>query len=291
MRPWVSTYPQITVQRLLLISRPALWINTIGVAVVGLWLSGYLWSNQLVWWLLLIWLTWPFNLLIYGLNDIADQAEDAHNPRKGGLQGARIQNQEVPIILWSTILLNVPMVLLLAIWAPQAILWILAYILLFVGYSLPPIRFKARPFWDSLSNVAYALPLAIVPACMHAPIPWWALLGLMSWSVAKHAFDAIQDISADRLAGVHTSATRLGIRGTVWWCVVWFGISTLLLGHLHFLVALGVIVVNGGLLWALWRQPSEQYAAKLYPWSILSPWLVGTIAGVLLVADWVRRHS
>ncbi|WP_207956168.1 UbiA prenyltransferase family protein [Rubrobacter marinus] len=79
--------------RLFHISRPVLWINTIGPAVVGVWLAGDLWRWEAL--PLLLWLTLPFNLLIYGVNDVFDQETDAKNPRKGTLEGARISPREV----------------------------------------------------------------------------------------------------------------------------------------------------------------------------------------------------
>jgi hypothetical protein len=54
--------------RLFHISRPVLWINTVGPAVVGLWLTGDLWRWEVL--PLLVWLTLAFNLLIYGVNDV-----------------------------------------------------------------------------------------------------------------------------------------------------------------------------------------------------------------------------
>src|SRR3712207_1423165 len=79
--------------RLLHISRPVLWINTIGPAVVGMWLGGELWRWEAL--PILLWLTLPFNLLIYGVNDVFDQETDAKNPRKGSLEGAKILPEEV----------------------------------------------------------------------------------------------------------------------------------------------------------------------------------------------------
>ena len=82
-------YIWAVVSRLFHIARPVLWINTVGPATVGMWLAGDLWT-----WValpILLWLTLPFNLLIYGLNDVFDQETDAKNPRKGTLEGARIR--------------------------------------------------------------------------------------------------------------------------------------------------------------------------------------------------------
>ena len=49
-------------RRLIEISRPVLWVNTIGTTVMGMWLAGYLWTWEIL--PILIWVTFPFNLLI-----------------------------------------------------------------------------------------------------------------------------------------------------------------------------------------------------------------------------------
>ena len=69
------------VRRLVHISRPVLWINTIGSGLVAVWLTGALFDLRAL--PIILWLTLPFNLLIYGVNDIYDQDTDATNPRKG----------------------------------------------------------------------------------------------------------------------------------------------------------------------------------------------------------------
>lgn len=40
-----------------------------------MWLAGYLWTWEIL--PILLWVTLPFNLLIYGINDIYDQDTDA----------------------------------------------------------------------------------------------------------------------------------------------------------------------------------------------------------------------
>ena len=138
-------YISCVFSRLFYISRPVLWINTVGPAVVGIWLAGYLWMWEAL--PILLWLTLPFNLLIYGTNDIFDQETDAKNPRKGSLEGARILPQEVRPIWAAVILTNIPFLAYFLLFLPaSATLWMLLYAVLFVGYSAPPLRFKARPF-------------------------------------------------------------------------------------------------------------------------------------------------
>ncbi|WNB85730.1 UbiA family prenyltransferase [Cellulomonas sp. ATA003] len=195
------------------IARPVLWINTIGGGVVGVWLTGTLWDVRAL--PVLLWLTLPFNLLIYGVNDIYDQETDAANPRKGSMEGARIRPSEVRLIAWGVAATNIPFLVYFLVALPAAANAAIAlYAAVFVFYSAPPLRFKARPFLDSVSNAAYALPLVIVPAALGVAPVWPAAVGLMAWSVAKHPFDAVQDIVEDREAGIMTTAVRLGPRGS-----------------------------------------------------------------------------
>jgi 4-hydroxybenzoate polyprenyltransferase len=269
--------------RLLYISRPVLWINTIGPAAIGMWLSGSLWRWEAL--PVLLWLTLPFNLLIYGTNDVFDQETDAKNPRKGTLEGARIRPGEVPPIAGGILLTNLPFLAYFFAFLPaSAILWMLLYALLFVGYSAPPLRFKARPYVDSMSNAAYAFPLIFVPLALDARPVWPAALGLMAWSAAKHTFDAVQDIYEDRDAGIETTAVTLGARGVV----VWSGFFWLLATASFALVSLPVALVNaaiaGALLYALYRSPTPRTGHRLYGYSILFPYAAGTVAGVQLVA-------
>jgi 4-hydroxybenzoate polyprenyltransferase len=268
--------------RLFHISRPVLWINTLGPGVVGIWLTGDLWRWEAA--PLLLWLTLPFNLLIYGVNDVFDQETDAKNPRKGTLEGAKILPEEVPLIWRSVLLTNAPFLLYFLLFLPAgASLWMLLYAALFVGYSAPPARFKARPYLDSLSNAAYAFPLVFVPLALKTTVVWPAALGLMAWSVAKHTFDAVQDVDEDRNVGIPTTAVRLGVPGVVLWSGAWWLIATGCFALASPVVALANAVYAGGLLYALYRSPTPETGHRLYKYSITFPYVAGTIAGVQLV--------
>jgi 4-hydroxybenzoate polyprenyltransferase len=98
-----------------------------------MWLSGDLWRWDFL--PILLWLTLPFNLLIYGVNDIFDQETDSKNPRKGTLEGARIRSEEGRPIASGVLLTNLPLLLYFVFFLPlEATLWMLLYALLFVGY-------------------------------------------------------------------------------------------------------------------------------------------------------------
>ena len=269
--------------RLLYISRPVLWINTVGPATVGMWLAGNLWS----WGALpvLLWLTLPFNLLIYGVNDVFDQETDAQNPRKGTLEGARIKRSEVRPIALGVVLTNAPFLVYSVFFVTSAaVAWMLLYATVFVCYSVPPARFKARPFLDSISNAAYAFPLVFVPLALGERPVWPAAIGLMAWSAAKHTFDAVQDVDEDRKVGIATTAVRLGPGGVVIWSGALWTVATVSFALVNVPVALVNAAISGWLLYTLYRSPTPQTGHRLYKYSIAFPYVAGTVAGVQLVA-------
>jgi 4-hydroxybenzoate polyprenyltransferase len=273
--------------RLVHISRPVLWINTVGTGVVGMWLSGSLWNVGAL--PLLLWLTLPFNLLIYGVNDLFDRDTDDANPRKGSMQGARITSADVPLIVRGVVVTNVPFLLYFLVALPaSANLWIALCTLIFIGYSAPPLRFKARPVLDSLSNAAYAFPLVIVPLAIGQPVVWWAALGLMAWSAAKHTFDAVQDIDDDARAGLLTTAVVLRERGVVVWCGVLWAAASVAFALVNVPVALVNAVLAGALVASLSSNPTPAMGQRLYRYSIAFPYVAGTVAGVQLVAALAR---
>jgi len=269
-------------RRLLTISRPVLWVNTIGTTVVGMWLAGYLWTPAII--PILIWVTFPFNLLIYGINDIFDQETDNINARKGGYEGAKIYPNEVVPIWVTVILTNVPFLIYFAITLPwQATAWMVAYSLFFTFYSAPPLRFKARKYLDALSNTDYAFPLAFVPLALGVEPNWWLVAGLMAWSIAKHAYDAIQDIPQDSDTGIITTAVHLGPRNTAIWSAFWWAISTALFAVVNWPVAIANAIIAYLLVAGVIKDPTPKKAHDLYKYSIAFPYVAGAVGGFQLV--------
>ena len=270
-------------KRLIEISRPVLWVNTIGTTVIGMWLTGNLWTWEII--PILIWVTLPFNLLIYGINDIFDQETDNINARKGGYEGAHISPKEVIPIWVGVLATNIPFLIYFAITLPfAAFAWMVAYSLFFFFYSTPPLRFKARKYLDALSNTDYAFPLAFVPLALGYEPNWWLVIGLMAWSVAKHAYDAIQDIPQDSDVGIITTAVHLGPRRTAIWSGIWWGISTVLFAVVNIPVAVANAVMAFLLVRGVLKNPTPKGAHDLYKYSIAFPYVAGAVGGVQLVA-------
>lgn len=269
-------------RRLITISRPVLWVNTIGTTVVGMWLAGFLWTPAII--PILIWVTFPFNLLIYGINDIFDQETDNINARKGGYEGAKIYPKEVVPIWVTVIVTNVPFLIYFAITLPwQATAWMVAYSLFFTFYSAPPLRFKARKYLDALSNTDYAFPLAFVPLALGVEPNWWLVAGLMAWSIAKHAYDAIQDIPQDSDTGIITTAVHLGPRKTAIWSAFWWAVSTALFAVVNIPVAIANAIIAYLLVSGVIKTPTPQKAHDLYKYSIAFPYVAGAVGGFQLV--------
>ena len=270
-------------KRLIEISRPVLWVNTIGTTVMGMWLAGYLFTPAII--PILIWVTFPFNLLIYGINDIFDQETDNINARKGSYEGAHIYPHEVKPIWIGVIATNVPFLIYFALTLPwQAVAWMVAYSLFFTFYSAPPLRFKARKYLDAFSNTDYAFPLAFVPLALgHEPV-WLAVIGLMAWSIAKHAYDAIQDIPQDSDTGIITTAVHLGPTKTAVWSSFWWAVSTVFFAFVNIPLAIANAVMAFLLVYGIFKEPTPKKAHDLYKYSIAFPYVAGAVAGVQLVA-------
>jgi 4-hydroxybenzoate polyprenyltransferase len=270
-------------KRLITISRPVLWINTIGTTIMGVWLTGTLWSWDAL--VIILWVTFPFNLLIYGINDIFDQETDNINIRKGGFGGAKIFPSEVPWIAWGVALTNLPFLAYFAFnFSVEANLWMWAYSLTFLFYSAPPARFKGRPFLDSISNADYAFPLAFVPLALGKEPVWLAVFALMAWSLAKHTYDAIQDIEEDAFVDIKTTAVFLGAKKSLVWVGFWWLVSTILFAFVNVPLALANLAYAAWLIWLIQKNDSPENAKRVYKYSVAYPYVVGSVAGVQIVA-------
>jgi len=88
-----------------------------------------------------------------------------------------------------------------------------------VAYSAKGLRFKERPFLDSLTSSTHFVSPAVFGLALAAVTPTWPLVAVLTayflWGMASHAFGAVQDIQADREGGIGSVATVIGGRATV----------------------------------------------------------------------------
>ena len=206
------------IRQLFVSSRPVSWINT-----AYPFAAAYLLTTREVDLTLVVGTLFflvPYNLAMYGINDVFDYESDLRNPRKGGAHGAVLDRRLHRITLWAAALSCVPFTAYLVVVGDPASWAVLAGSLFFVVfYSAPPLRLKERPFLDSLTSSIHFFSPAVYGLVL-AGAGWTPeLLALIVafglWGVASHAFGAVQDVVADREAGIASIATARGARWTV----------------------------------------------------------------------------
>ena len=162
----------------------------------------------------------PYNLLMYGINDVFDYESDLRNPRKGGIEGALLDKRLHKLTIWASALSCLPFVIYLllvgSVWSGLALVFALFTVL---AYSVKGLRFKEKPFLDSLTSASHFVGpmiygLALAGASLTDTAPLLLILGFTLWGVASHAFGAVQDVKADREAQISSIATVIGARAT-----------------------------------------------------------------------------
>jgi 4-hydroxybenzoate polyprenyltransferase len=205
-------------RQLLLASRPVSWINTAyPFAAAYLLSTGRIDATLIVGTLFFL---VPYNLAMYGINDVFDYESDLRNPRKGGAHGAVLDRRMHRLTLWAAGLACAPFVVFLAVVGSPASWLVLAASLFFVVfYSAPPLRLKEVPFADSATSSIHFFSPAVYGLVLGGATWTWPLTAVIGafalWGVASHAFGAVQDVVADREAGISSIATARGARWTV----------------------------------------------------------------------------
>ena len=202
--------------KLFKVSRPISWVNTaFPFAATYLVLGG---GFDPLFFIGTLFFLIPYNLLMYGINDVFDYESDIRNPRKKSIEGAVEAKEFHPTILWSSILTTTPFVVALFILSQPFAGIILALVLFFVvAYSLKGLRFKEIPFLDSItSSLHFVGPMVFAVAVTgFQPQAWPFALALFLWGLASHAFGAVQDVIPDRKGNLKSIATIIGARATV----------------------------------------------------------------------------
>lgn len=280
------------------VSRPISWINTafpFGAAYV---LAGGALGLDL--WLGCLFFLIPYNLVMYGVNDVFDYASDVHNPRKGGVEGALVNPTRHRFILTSAAVSALPFVAYFLVRSvimglDQGNWWALGVFALsmfaVVAYSVAGLRFKEVPFLDSLtSSTHFSSPawfgLALVGATPTAEVVL-ILVAFFLWGCASHAFGAVQDVAPDREGGLASIATVLGARATVRLAVVLYVVAGGLVLFTPFPVWLGALlavpyIANTG---RFWRITDATSGAANAGWKLFIPlnYAVGFFVTMLMI--------
>lgn len=199
-------------------SRPVSWINTAFPFGAAYLLTGG--GVDAVFALSCLFFLIPYNLAMYGINDVFDYASDIRNPRKGGIEGQVTDPRHHRTILIAAAASCLPFLIVLACagsWQANLVLAISMFAV--VAYSLRGLRFKEIPFLDALtSSTHFSSPawygLALTGASLDRDI-WLIIAAFFIWGAASQAFGAVQDIGPDRAGGLASIATVIGARATV----------------------------------------------------------------------------
>ncbi|WP_256841623.1 prenyltransferase [Ornithinimicrobium cryptoxanthini] len=199
-------------------SRPVSWVNTAYPFAAAYLMSGGGITPALV--VGTLWFLIPYNLLMYGVNDVFDYESDLRNPRKGGLEGVVLSRRWHRLTLWAAAVTNLPFVVVLVLWGDLRSTIILAVsVFAVVAYSAPGLRFKERPVLDSATSSTHFVSPAVFGLALadgtFSPPVLAALAAFFVWGMASQAFGAVQDIQADRAADISSVATWLGAARTV----------------------------------------------------------------------------
>ena len=199
----------------------------------------------------------PYNLLMYGVNDVFDYESDLRNPRKGGIEGALLPKEIHRTIIWSAILSCLPFVIfLVTIGNLSSNLWLALFVFTVVAYSAKHLRFKEKPVLDSITSASHFVgpmifALALTNQNLADPKISAIIYAFTLWGMASHAFGAVQDVKADREGNISSIATYFGAKATTQAALVMYlvaGFSLLTLGWPTNLVALAALPYVGILL-------------------------------------------
>ncbi len=200
-------------------SRPISWINTAYPFAVAYFLTTGSIDTTLVVGTLFFLI--PYNLLMYGINDVFDYESDLRNPRKGGIEGSLLEPRFHRLTVVSAVASCVPFVLYLTfVGTSESTGWLYLFLFTVIAYSARGLRFKEKPFLDSLTSASHfvgpaVFGLSLAGANLANGETLMHLAAFTLWGVASHAFGAVQDVRADREGGIASIATAIGARATV----------------------------------------------------------------------------
>jgi 4-hydroxybenzoate polyprenyltransferase len=275
---------------LFLSSRPLSWVNTaFPFAAAYLVTHG---SVDLVFVVGTIYFLIPYNLAMYGINDVFDYESDLRNPRKGGVEGALPDRRMHRPTILAAVVSNVPfLVFLVLVGSPLSWLVLAVSVFAVVAYSAPGLRFKERPFLDSvISSTHFVSPavygLVLADAVFTSQL-WFLLGAFFLWGIASHAFGAVQDVAADREGDVASIATVIGAKATVRLSVLAYLAAGILLiftswpGPLAAILALPYAISSA----TYWRVSDEKAATANRGWKrfLVLNFVAGFLVTLLLI--------
>ncbi|MCF7865005.1 MAG: UbiA family prenyltransferase [Candidatus Pacebacteria bacterium] len=220
----------LSFKRLLLISRPRIWIYTAGSFLLGIFYSqsfniptSHILVSFPTWKIIytVFWLTIPANIFLYALNDAYDTGTDEDNPKKDGFEIKADSSDKKTLLVISliSVLLYLPIIFSLDLIAQTIFL---IWILIVVTYNVPPLRFKMRPIVDNLFALNFPLWGVFGYYLIQGNLPTNFTLAMIAvFATVMHIYTASGDIEFDRRDGIYTTAVLIGsIKKTLLVCLL-----------------------------------------------------------------------
>ena len=273
-------------------SRPLSWVNT--AFPFGLTYYLYVGDFDALFVVGSLFFLIPYNVLMYGINDVFDYESDLRNPRKGGVEGALLGPELHRPMVFLSALLPLPFLVPLILWGSLLSTVVLALALFFVvAYSAKNFRFKEVPFVDSVtSSLHFVMPAVYAMALVGAELTGLSLILLGSfffWGMASHAFGAVQDVVADRDAGAGSIATAIGAAGTVRFAVVLYLVAGLVLlvtpWPLPLIAPVALLYVGALAPWWSVTDEDAWKANRSWKWFLGLNFVAGAVV-VLVLFEW-----
>lgn len=285
-----------TLGQLLVSSRPLSWINTaFPFAAAYLLTTGRIDAAFIIG---TIYFLIPYNLAMYGINDVFDYESDLRNPRKGGVEGALLDPSIHRTTLWAAVITNVPfLVALVVLGSPLSWLVLAVSVFAVIAYSAKGLRFKEKPVLDSITSSTHFVSPAVyglvLAGAVFTPALWLILISFFLWGMASHAFGAVQDVIADREGGLASIATVIGARATTRLAVAAYALAGLLLlgtewpGPLAMLAAVPYVVIVARF-WMITDETAET-ANRGWRRFLLLNFVAGAIVTMLMIYWAINR--
>ena len=281
--------------RLLLASRPVSWINT-ALPFAGGALAAGAGESVGAWFLpLVLWWGVAYNLYLYGINDLYDLATDRKNPRKGGAEGALLQNGDLPTLRRLLLFASGTAALFLLTGTTTVPIMCFLAIAFATAYSAPWfVRARAVPILDAaISATHFVIPAVAGLALGGAFQQSWVapLAAFFFWNMGSHVVGALQDVDADRRSRIETVGTLLGVRGGGWFAIALYAVAGLLLltqgEPLQRIAALLPLASILSLLPLIAGRPTHQAARSAWRRFMLLNLFLGAGAAMLIIRSLV----
>ncbi|MEZ4801202.1 MAG: UbiA family prenyltransferase [Gelidibacter sp.] len=193
-----------------------MWFPTLWIYLVPFGLEQHFWQ-EFNFWMGLIFVAFPLNYLVYGLNDYNDLKADEFNERKGNfLFGAKSTVRQLESIPKKVILIVAPFIIYFTIVSGWQMFLLLGFMVVInIIYNFRPFRVKERPPFEICIQVGYVFT-AFFSVLLNdlQMLPWQTVLYLSLFAFQAHIAGEIMDIEPDLKAGKQTTATLIGRKNT-----------------------------------------------------------------------------